>query len=170
MANMWLITTILAVIAILTHGLPILLAEVFPWQYLWAQRKGRPTVKQYSYAGRTILITGANGAYGSRAAKIFASRDAKRLVLVDVKDCTELKHEIEQELKTQGKACPQILVWTVDMMTFSGCQKLAAKARELESLDHVLMTMGILSFKRRESPEGWETCMSVQPSLCHVNR
>ncbi|EME40133.1 hypothetical protein DOTSEDRAFT_91398 [Dothistroma septosporum NZE10] len=158
---MWLITTILVLIAALTYGFPILLAEVFPWQYLWAQRKGRPTVKQYSYSGRTILITGANGAYGSRAAKVFATRDAEQIVLVDAKDCTALKSEIEANARAQGGPCPQILVWTIDMMTFKGCQELAAKAKELKSIDHVLLTMGILSFKRQESPEGWETSLQV---------
>ena len=151
---MWLITTTLALIAISFYGLPLLLAEVFPYQYLWAQRRGRPTVVQSSYSGRTILITGANGAYGSRAAKLFAARDAEVLVLVDVRDCTALKGEIESEVKALGKRCPQILVWTVDMMTFAGCQELAEKVKGLGRVDHVLMTMGILSFARKESGEG----------------
>ncbi|KAK4612163.1 Short-chain dehydrogenase/reductase phmF [Fulvia fulva] len=161
---MRLLTTLLALIAIIYYLLPLLLAEVFPWQYLWAQRKGRPTVLQTTYSGRTILITGANGAYGSRAAKLFALRDAERLILVDVRDCSHLKEEIEREVEAlgNGKRCPQILVWTVDMMTFAGCQELAEKVKGLESgLDHVLMTMGILSFARKESPEGWETSLQV---------
>ena len=164
MANMWLITTTLVLVAAAAYGLPLLLAEVFPWQYLWAQRKGRPTVQQSSYAGRTILITGANGAYGSRAARLFAARDAETIVLVDVKDCSALKSDIEAGAKAQGKPSPRIFVWTIDMVTFKGCQELAAKAEGLESIDHVLLTMGILSFKRQESPEGWETCKFALPS------
>ena len=35
------------------------------------------------------------------------------------------------------------------------------KARELRNLDHVLLTAGILSFNRRESPEGWETSIQI---------
>ena len=47
-------------------------------------------------------------------------------------------------------------------MSYAGCQTVAKRARdELKSLDHVLMTMGILSFNRRESPEGWETSIQV---------
>lgn len=158
MVDYWIAGIVAAVIALLTFGVPLLLAEVFPWRSLWNQRRGRPTVVTDSYEGRTVLITGANGAFGSRAAKLFAHRDVKTLVLVDVRDCGELKTQIEAEFSADGKAVPEILVWTVDMMSFAGCQELGQKARGLRTLDHVLMTMGILSFNRKESPEGWETC------------
>lgn len=113
-----------------------------------------------SYAGRTVLITGANGAYGSRAAKEFASRDTDTLVLVDLLDCTKLKQEIEADLGA-GKKKPNLLVWQVDMMSYASCQELGKKVRGLKSLDHCLMTAGILAFNRRESPEGWETCERI---------
>lgn len=158
MASYWTLALVAAIIAIVTFGVPLLLAEIFPWRSLWNQRHGRPTVRTESYKGGTALITGANGAFGSRAAKIFAQRDVETLVLADVRDCAGVKEQIEAELQGSGKTQPNILVWQIDMMTFAGCQDLARKARELKSLDHVLMTAGILSFNRRESPEGWETC------------
>ncbi|KAF4471970.1 WW domain-containing oxidoreductase [Fusarium albosuccineum] len=145
----------------LTYGIPLFLAEYFPWQSLSKQRTGRPTVRTESYKGRTALITGANGAFGSRAAKLFAHREVETLVLVDVKDCGDVKQQIEAELTDAGKPIPNILVWQADLMTFAGCQELGKKARELENLDHVLMTAGILAFHRRESPEGWETSIQV---------
>lgn len=152
----------------LAVGIPFLLAEYFPWRSLYNQRHGRPTVHTKSYQGRTVLITGANGAFGSRSSKIFAHRDVDTLVLVDVRSCQELKEQIESELKKLDKKIPNILVWQVDMMTFEGCQTLAKKARELQHLDHVLMTMGILAFNRRDSPEGWETCKSfAKEQLIH---
>ncbi|KAF5025736.1 hypothetical protein F66182_2203 [Fusarium sp. NRRL 66182] len=145
----------------LTYGIPLFLAEYFPWQSLYKQRHGRPTVVTKSYEGRTVLITGANGAFGSRAAKLFAHRDVETLVLVDVRDCSEVKQQIEAELSDLGKPKPTILIWQADIMTFAGCQELGRKAQELEHLDHVLMTAGILAFHRRESPEGWETSIQV---------
>lgn len=158
MANYWLLIGGAALIALLTFGLPLFFAEYFPWWSLRDQRVGRPTLKTESYKGRTVLITGANGAYGSRAAKIFARRDVGTLVLVDVMDCKGVKEQIEAELGELGKPVPKILVWQIDMMTFAGCQKLGKLARELEYLDHALLTAGILAFNRRESPEGWESC------------
>ncbi|KAH7325610.1 hypothetical protein B0I35DRAFT_347282 [Stachybotrys elegans] len=153
---------ILAIVAIL---FPFLLsrffAEYFPWRSLSKQRHGRPTVITKSYRGRTVLITGANGAFGSRAAKIFASRDVHTLVLVDVRDCGHLKQQILAELNEMKKPAPRILVWQIDMLSFAGCQELGRKSQELENLDHVLLTAGILSFKRQVSPEGWETSLQV---------
>ncbi|KAH6967121.1 hypothetical protein EDB82DRAFT_437420 [Fusarium venenatum] len=149
------------IVVLLTYGIPLFLREYFPWQSLYKQRHGRPTVTTKSYEGRTVLITGASGAFGSRAAKLFAHRDVDTLVLVDVRDCRELKQEIEKELTAAGKAKPTILVWQADLMSFSGCQDVARKAQELKTLDHVLMTMGILSFNRRVSPEGWETSIQI---------
>lgn len=159
MANYGLIAAGIAVIGLLTFGIPLFLAEYFPWRSLYQQRHGRPVPTTKSYKGRTALITGANGAFGSRAAKIFAHRDVGTLVLVDVMDCGGVKSQIEAELKEANKPVPRILIWRIDMMTFAGCQEVAKKARELENLDHALLTAGILSFKRKESPEGWETCM-----------
>ncbi|PKS06078.1 hypothetical protein jhhlp_007912 [Lomentospora prolificans] len=160
-ANYWILGGVAAVIAILTFAIPMILEEYFPWRSLWNQRNGRPTVTTKSYKGRTALITGANGAFGSRAAKLFAHREIDTLVLVDVKDCGGVKKEIEEELGQANKPIPRILVWQIDMMTFAGCQEVGQKARELKYLDHVLLTAGILAFNRRESPEGWETSIQV---------
>ena len=158
MANYGVLIGIAIVIVALTFGVPFILAEVFPWQSLYKQRHGKPTVTTKSYKGRTALITGANGAFGSRAAKLFAHREIETLILVDLMDCGPVKEQIEAELKEMGKPLPNILVWRIDMSTFAGCLDLGKKARELKNLDHALMTAGILSFNRRESPEGWETC------------
>ena len=151
------------IIAIVTYGLPLLLAEYFPWRSLWKQKYGRPEVTTRSYRGRTALVTGANGAYGSRAAKLFGRHEVDTLVLVDVMDCTWVKEEIEAEIRKDGKKrkVPKILVWKVDMMTLAGCVEIQRRVRsELPGgVDHALLTAGILSFNRRESPDGWETCM-----------
>ncbi|KAK6354015.1 hypothetical protein TWF730_008435 [Orbilia blumenaviensis] len=148
-------------IAIVFYGVPLFLKEYFPYWSLREQRDAKPTVKTESYKGRTALVTGANGAFGSRAAKIFASRDVETLVLVDVRDCADLKKEIEEEARALQKTPPNILVWKVDLMSYAECQELGRKARQLKNLDHVLSTAGILSFNRRESPEGWETTIHV---------
>ena len=161
MANTWVFAAIAGVIALLTYGIPLFLAEYFPWQSLRDQRLGKPTVTTKSYDGRTVLITGANGAFGSRAAKIFALRNVETLILVDVMDCGGVKAQIEAELTELKQKKPNILIWQIDMMTFAGCQEVGKKARGLKNLDHVLLTAGILSFGRRESPEGWETCASL---------
>ncbi|KAK3322626.1 hypothetical protein B0H66DRAFT_515237 [Apodospora peruviana] len=150
------------VMGILTFAVPMLLAEVFPWKLIRRQHFGRPTMTT-KYKGRTVLITGANGTYGSRAAKLFAHGDVETLVLVDLRDCATVKEEIETELHESGKTVmPNIVIWQADLMTFAGCQEVGKKAREqLKALDHVLLTAGILAFDCRQSPEGWESTIQV---------
>jgi hypothetical protein len=163
MANYYWPVIAATVTIVVSFGLPLILAEVFPWKNLWKQRNAKLTVTTKSYKGKTVLITGANGAFGSRAAKIIADRDVDTLILLDVKDCAGVKSQIEAQYPSTMQTKPKILVWQVDMMSYASCQAFAKKARELKSLDHVLLTAGILSFNRRESPEGWETCKPPSP-------
>src|SRR5271170_4395124 len=94
----WLIIATV-ILASISFGVPLLLSEVFPWKNLLKQRNAKLTVTPKSFRGKTVLITGANGAFGSRAAKIFASLDVETLILADVKDCEAVKQQIEAETK-----------------------------------------------------------------------
>lgn len=53
---------------------------VFPFHLLTAHKYSAPRVITKTFQGRTVLVTGAHGAYGSRAAKLF--KDADTLILV----------------------------------------------------------------------------------------
>jgi FlaA1/EpsC-like NDP-sugar epimerase len=152
----WQILAVTVTVIAVSVALPLILSEVFPWRNLYRQRNAKLANPTKSFKGKTVLITGANGAFGSRAARIIADLDVETLILADVKDCAGVKQQIEAETKATRK--PNVLVWQVDMMSYQSCQAFAKKARELKSLDSVLLAAGILSFNRQESPEGWETC------------
>jgi len=155
--NWQLIGAVIAiVVSIIALALRHLLAEIFPWWMIRKQKNARLAAPTKSFKGKTILITGANGAFGSRAAKMIADLGVERLILADVRDCTGVKQHIEAETTATNK--PDIQVWHVDMMSHQSCREFAKRARALKSLDGVLLVAGILSFKRQESPEGWETC------------
>jgi hypothetical protein len=148
---------ILAVtVTIICLAIPLILSEIFPWWILYRQRNAKLANPTKSFKGKTVLITGANGAFGSRVAKMIADLDVETLILADVKDCAAVKQLIEAETTATRK--PDIQVWQVDMMSYQSCLAFAKRAQELKSLDAVLLAAGILSFKRQESPEGWETC------------
>ena len=151
-----LAVTVTVAVIIVSLAIPLILSEVFPWKLLYRQRNAKLAEPTKSFKGKTVLITGANGAFGSRVARIIADLDVETLILADVKDCAAVKQQIEADTKAKRK--PNILVWQVDMMSYQSCQAFAKRARELKSLDSVLLAAGILSFKRQESPEGWETC------------
>ncbi|KAE9368006.1 short chain dehydrogenase reductase [Stipitochalara longipes BDJ] len=146
-------------VTIIALALNWVLTEVFPWRMLRKQKNANLAPPTKSFKGKTILITGANGAFGSRAAKMIADLGVERLILADVRDCAGVKEQIEAETTATHK--PDIQVWHVDMMSYPSCQEFAKKARALKSLDGVLLVAGILSFKRQESPEGWETSIQV---------
>jgi FlaA1/EpsC-like NDP-sugar epimerase len=147
------ITVLVSIIAL---ALRLLLAEVFPWRMLRKQKNAKLSAPTKSFKGKTILITGANGAFGSRAAKMIADLDVERIILADVRDCRGVKRHIEANTTATTK--PDIQVWHVDMMSYESCQEFAKRARALKSLDGILFAAGILSLKRQESPEGLETC------------
>jgi FlaA1/EpsC-like NDP-sugar epimerase len=147
--------TVAVIVTIISLALPLILSEIFPWRNLQRQKNAKLASPSKSFKGKTVLITGANGAFGSRVARMIADLDVETLILVDVKDCTAVKQRIEAETKATSK--PDIQVWQVDMMSYQSCQAFAARARGLKSLDAVLLAAGILSFNRHESPEGWET-------------
>ena len=78
----WLVAVVAVVAVAIVAGGRYVLAEVFPYWMLKAQKHSRPRLVTESYAGRTVLITGAHGAFGSRAAKMFKHADT--LVLVQL--------------------------------------------------------------------------------------
>jgi FlaA1/EpsC-like NDP-sugar epimerase len=145
-------------------ALPLILSEIFPWRNLYRQKNAKLANPAKSFKGKTVLITGANGAFGSRVARMIADLDVETLILADVKDCASVKERIEAETKATRK--PNIQVWQVDMMSYQSCQAFAKRAQELKSLDAVLLAAGILSFNRQESPEGWETCQYQPREPC----
>jgi hypothetical protein len=153
-------------------ALPTFIADVFPYWLLTKQKNAQLAPVTKSFAGKTILITGANGAFGSRVARMIAELGVARLVLADVRDCGGVKADIEERLTKEGKKKPEILVWQVDMMDYESCKQFAEKAKGLKTLDGVLLAAGILSFKRKESPAGWETSMYFPvhhlPFICMI--
>lgn len=156
LSNWQIISVVLiALTTVAAFTIPRLITDVFPWRMLRKQKNANLSPLTKSFKGKTIMITGANGAYGSRAAKIIADLGVERLILADVRDCGGVKQSIEAEITSKNN--PDIQVWHVDMMNYGSCQEFARKARALKSLDGILMAAGILSFKRKESPEGWET-------------
>lgn len=77
--TLWLPVAIAVAIVVITYSRQLYF-EIFPFHLLTAHKHSKPQVVTKSFAGRTVLVTGAHGAYGSRAAKLF--KDADTLILV----------------------------------------------------------------------------------------
>ncbi|RMZ78747.1 hypothetical protein DV737_g3747, partial [Chaetothyriales sp. CBS 132003] len=85
-----------------------------------------------SFAGKTILITGANVGLGFEAAAKFVSLGAKTVIM------------------------------GLDMNSYASIKSFAEKVnQELDQLDVVVLNAGLLNQSYKQSPEGWEETLQV---------
>lgn len=131
--------------------------EVIPFRRIRKQGKARPPIPTTSFKGKTILITGANGAFGATAAQIFAEHEVDTLILAcrDVSKGEAVKKTIDDAMKTEPK--PKILVWALDLASFSSVREFGKRAATLESLDAVILNAALFNVKKIMTPEGWES-------------
>jgi FlaA1/EpsC-like NDP-sugar epimerase len=61
------------------------------------QKNAKLTALTKSFKGKIILITGANGAFGFRAAKKIADFSIERFILINVRDYIKIKWFIKTE-------------------------------------------------------------------------
>ncbi|KAJ6036967.1 retinol dehydrogenase 14 [Penicillium herquei] len=115
--------------------------------------------------GKTILITGANTGLGREAAR-HALALGVGTVILGVRSLSkgeEAKINIESSTgcTDQGK----VLVWSIDLESFSSVQAFAAQAQKYVDeggrLDMAIMNAGIASVEYNVTPDGWERGLQV---------
>lgn len=122
-----------------------------------------------SYAGRTVIVTGANGGLGFEAAQHFVRLGAARVILACRRtDRGEAaKANILQSLGSatcssaaspaQPNVAAQIEVWPLDLSSFASVREFCQRAeRELLRLDVLLMNAAVLKTEGLEMAEGYE--------------
>ncbi|KAL2146501.1 hypothetical protein VTI28DRAFT_3682 [Corynascus sepedonium] len=125
------------------------------WHFLQGQLRPLP-VPTTSYAGRTVIVTGANGGLGLEAARHFARLGAARLILAcrSTERGETAKADIEASLTTISTA---IEVWPLDLSSFDSVQNFCRRAEsELERLDVLLENAALLSISGSQMAEGYE--------------
>jgi NAD(P)-dependent dehydrogenase (short-subunit alcohol dehydrogenase family) len=109
-----------------------------------------------SYAGRTIIVTGANGGLGLEAARHFARLGAARVILAcrDTERGEAAKAGIERSVTTSSTV---IEVWSLDLCSFDSVRAFCRRAdKELERLDVLLANAAMLSIGSAQMAEGYE--------------
>lgn len=110
-----------------------------------------------SYAGRTVIVTGANGGLGLEAARHCARLGAARLILAcrRTERGEAAKADIEQSLLATSTP-PVIEVWPLDLCSFDSVRAFCRRAdAELDRLDVLLANAAMLTLNTRMA-EGYE--------------
>jgi NAD(P)-dependent dehydrogenase (short-subunit alcohol dehydrogenase family) len=120
-----------------------------------------PYDPQTSFAGKSVLITGANVGLGLEAAVKFAALGASRLVLGvrSLERGEEAKAEI---CRRAGFPVAKVQLYRLDMSTFEGVKSFTKSVTEKEkSLDIVVLNAGIAAPAHQLSPDGYEMVLQV---------
>ncbi|KAH6665657.1 short-chain dehydrogenase/reductase-like protein [Halenospora varia] len=112
-----------------------------------------------TFAGQTVLITGANVGLGLEAARHFARLGAERLIICcrNTSKGTAAKADIESSLL--DTKCI-IEVWEVDLNSYASVKAICMRAEELKRLDIVVENAGI-AVPTYEEVEGMESTITV---------
>lgn len=123
-----------------------------------------PADPQVSFAGKTILVTGANVGLGLEAAKKYAALGSERLIL-GVRTLSKgenAKEQILSAITREDGSKPDILVWPLDMNSFVSVKQFVERVNaELSTLDVALLNAGVIQPTYIASPDGWEEMLQV---------
>ncbi|KAF2808894.1 uncharacterized protein BDZ99DRAFT_571750 [Mytilinidion resinicola] len=113
-----------------------------------------------SFAGKNIIVTGANSGIGFEAAVKYSALGASKVILGvrSVQKGETAKSAIEGRTHKTG----QLEVWEVDMCSYDSIQKFAERAsKELDHLDIAVLNAGVTVPEYRQSKYRWEETLQV---------
>lgn len=127
----------------------------------WWQARNPPEDPKTSFAGKTILITGANVGLGLESAIKFAALGASSLIfgVRSLQRGEEAKKLICQQT---GYPLSNIKILQLDMSAFASVKQFAeAVTKEVPRLDVALLNAGMAASSYQTSPEGYEMSLQV---------
>ncbi|KAJ5787637.1 hypothetical protein N7457_002627 [Penicillium paradoxum] len=126
--------------------------------FLYSQLFVTPTSPTQSFAGQTVLVTGANVGLGLEAARHITRLGASRVILGvrNVAAGEEAKEDIERSTG-RSSVCE---VWKVDLASYESVIAFAGRISQLPRLDAVILNAGIATAKFNTA-EGYEQSITV---------
>lgn len=128
--------------------------------FIWWTGRHPPAEPTQSFAGKTVLITGANAGLGFEASLKFAALKASRLLL----GVRSLKKGEEARVKIcqrTGYDMNDIKLYELDMSTFDSVQRFADEISKEEQIDVAILNAGVAAASYQLSPEGYEMAIQV---------
>lgn len=120
-----------------------------------------PSSPSTSFAGKTVLVTGANTGLGFHAAKHFLRLQAACLV-IGVRSIDKGKEARAQLMQAFPESKANIDVLLLDMNSYQSIRDFANRiAANYEKIDVAVLNAGIVNRTYRVSPEGWEETLQV---------
>ncbi|KAF3384246.1 Short chain dehydrogenase yanD, partial [Penicillium rolfsii] len=127
---------------------------------MWWAARHPPADPTTSFAGQTVLITGANTGLGYEAALKFAALGASRIIL-GVRSLHKGEEARNQICKQTGYDASNIQLYQLDMSTFASVKAFAEAVAKEPRLDIAILNAGLLATSYHVSPEGYEMCLQV---------
>ncbi|KAL2127655.1 hypothetical protein VTI74DRAFT_10366 [Chaetomium olivicolor] len=114
-----------------------------------------------SYAGRTVIVTGANGGLGLEAARHFARLGAARVILACRR--TDAGEAAKADIERATDVAEGVVeVWPLDLCSFESVKAFCKRAeRDLERLDVLLMNAAVMGGLEPKMAEGYEVMVTV---------
>ncbi|KAL4918763.1 hypothetical protein BDW62DRAFT_57117 [Aspergillus aurantiobrunneus] len=118
-----------------------------------------PTEPTVSFAGKTVVLTGATAGLGFEAAVKLLNLGVESLVIGSrsLQRGEATKTELEKRTGRPGV----IQVWELEMNNFQSVKNFAARVNGLPRLDVALLNAGLWNREFTTSPEGWEETLQV---------
>lgn len=114
----------------------------------------------FSFAGKTVVLTGATSGLGFEAAIKLLNLGVDSLVIGSRNLERGEATKADLELRTNRPGV--IHVWELDMSSFQSVKNFAARVNaEIERLDIVLLNAGLWNRSYTASPDGWEETLQV---------
>lgn len=130
---------------------------------LWWSRKHPPKDFQVSFAGKTVLVTGANTGLGFEAAVKYVAFGAEKLILA-VRSTAKGEEAKRRILERTGRSSGEvdITILTVELSEYASVQEFVRRmVQETRYLDVALLNAGLGNPKFEQSPAGWEMAVQV---------
>ncbi|KAJ5197920.1 short-chain dehydrogenase/reductase family protein [Penicillium cinerascens] len=113
-----------------------------------------------SFAGKTVILTGATSGLGYEAAIKFLNQGVKSLVIGS--RSLERGNRTKEALEKYTNRPGVIQVWELEMSSFQSVQNFARRVNdELNMVDIALLNAGLWNREYTKSPEGWEEILQV---------
>ncbi|KAJ5118698.1 hypothetical protein N7448_010405 [Penicillium atrosanguineum] len=113
-----------------------------------------------SFAGKTVILTGATSGLGYEAAIKFLNQGVESLIIGS--RSLERGHCAKQALEKYTNRPGVIQVWELEMNSFQSVQNFARRVNdELNRVDIALLNAGLWNREYTKSPEGWEEILQV---------